>query len=158
MGAQQWGTMTPEERQEAKQRFKQWRSLPPEQQQQLRERYQQFRQLPPEQRESVRNARRWFRSLPPEQRKELRENFRVCPRRSVVLIDGNFAASMAGPAAVSPRRRTPRDSRRAAFSHPRPGRPYSNHAAWLSEGWVPGFGLPVILHIDAAGLALGKLL
>ena len=87
--------MTPEERQEAKQRFKQWRSLPPEQQQQLRERYQQFRQLPPEQRESVRMPGGGSDHFLPEQRKELREKFQRRPR-GASPIDGNFAASTAG--------------------------------------------------------------
>ena len=49
--------------------------MTPEQREQARQRYERFRQLPPEQQERLRRRRDWFRNLPPERRAELRQRW-----------------------------------------------------------------------------------
>jgi len=60
--------MSPEQRQELRQRFQQFKSLPPQQQQHVREQFQRFKQMPPQKRQELRN--RW-RQMTPEQRRRV---------------------------------------------------------------------------------------
>jgi hypothetical protein len=68
--------MTPEQRDQAKDRFTRWRALPPEQRQALRARWQQFQALPPNERAIVRQNFHRFQQLPPERRQMLIQRWR----------------------------------------------------------------------------------
>jgi hypothetical protein len=72
---QRWQRMTPEEKQEMRERFQRWQNLPPEQKEEIKRKLDTWRKLPPEQKEQIRrNFERW-RQLPPEQRERLRERW-----------------------------------------------------------------------------------
>ncbi len=63
------------QRQGLEQRLKRWNRLAPEQRRRARERWKSFRQLPADERERVlRNERHW-RSLPPKERRRMRQRF-----------------------------------------------------------------------------------
>jgi hypothetical protein len=68
--------MEPQEREQARQRFKRWREASPEQRERIRQRLKRFHNLPPEAQERLKRRREWFRSLPQEERLKIRERWR----------------------------------------------------------------------------------
>lgn len=65
-GEQRWKKMTPEQREQARERYEHFKQLPAEEQERIRERYEHFNQLPPEQRKALREQ--WDK-MSPEERK-----------------------------------------------------------------------------------------
>jgi hypothetical protein len=74
-GSQRWLNMSPNERKDARGRFKQWSDLPADRRKDVRNRWQQFRTLPPTEQQAVRENFRRFKNMPPERRKALRERW-----------------------------------------------------------------------------------
>jgi TRAP-type C4-dicarboxylate transport system substrate-binding protein len=68
--------MSPEQQQQARERFSHWQSLPPAQRSDLRDRWQRFQALPPQQQEAVRQNYHRYQQLPPAQRQMLRQQWR----------------------------------------------------------------------------------
>ena len=74
-GSDRWLSMTPEQRDNARSRFKQWRDLEPGQREAARRNWKQFQDLSPEQKQRVRAAYKRFQKLPVERRMELRRKW-----------------------------------------------------------------------------------
>jgi Protein of unknown function (DUF3106) len=90
---ERWQDMTPQEKQDLRDRFQRWKSLPPQEKADLQKRIDNWRRLSPDEKATVRkNYERWqhlspeqrerlrqrwqdWRQLPPEQRQELKERF-----------------------------------------------------------------------------------
>ena len=53
----EWASLTPEQRVQARERYKQLRKLPPEKRDQLHQRWQEYQRLPEEKRQSLREQR-----------------------------------------------------------------------------------------------------
>jgi TRAP-type C4-dicarboxylate transport system substrate-binding protein len=70
------GARSPEQRNQARQRFSHWQSLPPEQRSALHDRWQRFQALPPKEQAAVRQNYHRFQQLPPAQRQMLRQQWR----------------------------------------------------------------------------------
>ena len=70
-----WEKMTPEQRQQMRERMKQWRAMTPEQQEKVRKNMERFHQLTPEQREKLMEARRKWDKVPPDMRRRMRQQF-----------------------------------------------------------------------------------
>lgn len=65
-GEQRWRKMTPEQREQARERYEHFKQLPADEQARIRERYEHFNQLPPEQRKALREQ---WNKMSPEERK-----------------------------------------------------------------------------------------
>lgn len=65
-GEQRWKKMTPEQREQARERYEHFKQLPVDEQERIRERYEHFNQLPPEQRKALREQ---WNKMSPEERK-----------------------------------------------------------------------------------------
>ena len=74
-GTRRWLAMTPEQRENARDRFARWQELTPEQKDLARQRWHKFRELSPEQQQRVREGYHHFKKLTPEQRQRLRERW-----------------------------------------------------------------------------------
>src|SRR5439155_448506 len=72
---ERWQRMTPQEKQELRDRFQRWRSLPPQEQQELKQKFETWRNMDPQKKAEIRkNFDRW-RELPPQQQERLRERW-----------------------------------------------------------------------------------
>ena len=63
-----WNSLTSDEREELRRRYRQLQGATPEQRQELRRRLQRFRSLPPEKRQQMRQSYRQWKELTPERR------------------------------------------------------------------------------------------
>lgn len=73
-GEQRWRKMTPEQREQARERYEHFKQLSPEEQARIRERYEHFHQLSPEQRNELREQ--WDKMSPEERRKAINKKHR----------------------------------------------------------------------------------
>ena len=72
---ERWQRMTPEEKQQMRERFERWKTLPQERKDELRKNFDDWRRMPPEEKAVARkNFERW-QKLPPEERERLRETW-----------------------------------------------------------------------------------
>jgi hypothetical protein len=67
--------MTPQQRDDARQRFQTWQRLPPDQRDLIRQRWQRFQQLTPSQQQAVRQNFHAYAGLPAAQREQLRQRW-----------------------------------------------------------------------------------
>ena len=136
---ERWQKLTPEEKQELRERYQRWKSLSPEDKADLQKRYNNWRRLSPDEKATVRkNYERWqrlspdqreqlqqrwqqWRELPPERRQALKERFerfRDLPPEKRRALQRRVSGKIPEPL---PRRKTaiarevPR-TRRAAFT------------------------------------------
>ena len=72
---ERWQKLTPEEKQELRDRYQRWKALPPEEKADLQKRYDNWRRLSPDEKATVRkNYERWQR-LSPDQRQQLQQRW-----------------------------------------------------------------------------------
>ena len=68
---ERWQRMTPEEKQEVRERFQRWKNMPPAEKEELQKKFENWRRMPPEEKATAqRNFERW-QKLTPEQRERL---------------------------------------------------------------------------------------
>jgi hypothetical protein len=73
---ERWRSMSPEEQDRARERYRRWKSLPPERQERILERERRWQKLPEEDRRYLRERRQLFREAPPERRQVIGGFFR----------------------------------------------------------------------------------
>ncbi len=72
---ERWQRMSPQQRQELRNRHERWKTLSPEEREKLQEKLDTWRRLPPEERGAIRkNYERW-QQLPPERQQRLRQRW-----------------------------------------------------------------------------------
>ena len=72
----QWESLPPERREDLRRRMERWKELPQEDQELLRKRYEQWQQLPPQERQRIREKLDRWNDLPPEEQEGVRKRFR----------------------------------------------------------------------------------
>src|SRR5581483_1677142 len=73
---ERWQRMSPEQKQELRERFQRWKNLPPAEKEELQKKLETWRRLPPEEKaQAQHNFERW-QKLTPEQRERLQERWR----------------------------------------------------------------------------------
>ena len=72
---ERWQRLTPEQKQELRERYQRWQNLPPDEKEELQRKFEAWRRLPPEEKATAqKNFERW-QKLSPEQRARLRERW-----------------------------------------------------------------------------------
>ncbi len=71
-GADNWGNLSPKEREDVLRNYQRWQSLPPKDKEYLREEWDHWRSLPPDQRDKLRKR---YDQLSPKEQRQLRERF-----------------------------------------------------------------------------------
>lgn len=72
---QRWKSLAPEEREELRKKFEIWRGMTPDEKKVIRRNFERWRNLPPQQQERLRERWDRWRNLPPERREVLRRRF-----------------------------------------------------------------------------------
>ena len=91
---ERWQRMTPEEKQELRERFERWKNLPPAEKEKLQKNFDNWRSLPPEEKATARrNFERW-QKLTPDQRQRLQERW-----QAVAQVAAGTTRGVAAPAA-----------------------------------------------------------
>ncbi len=75
-GQGNWQNLTPDQRQELRERYRRFQELSPQEQEQLRQRYERFRDLSPERRQKMKERHERLQQLSPQQREQLRREWR----------------------------------------------------------------------------------
>jgi len=73
---QEWERLSPQEREQLRQRWRYYQNLPPQERQLLKRRYEEWRKLPPEDQRVIREKLRRWEELSPEEQEAIRQRFR----------------------------------------------------------------------------------
>lgn len=71
-----WQSLTPDQRQELRERYRRFQNLSPQEQEQLRQRYERYKELSPERRQKMKERHERLQQLSPQQREQLRREWR----------------------------------------------------------------------------------
>jgi uncharacterized protein DUF3106 len=71
-GGDNWGNLSPKDRENVLRNYQRWQSLPPKDKEYLREEWNHWRSLPPDQREKLRKR---YDQLSPNEQRQMREQF-----------------------------------------------------------------------------------
>jgi len=73
---QEWERLSPQEREQLRQRWRYYQNLPPQERQLLKRRYEEWRKLPPEDQRVIKEKLRRWEELSPEEQEAIRQRFR----------------------------------------------------------------------------------
>jgi len=73
---QEWERLSPQEREQLRQRWRYYQNLPPQERQLLKRRYEEWRKLPPEDQRVIKEKLRRWKELSPEEQEAIRQRFR----------------------------------------------------------------------------------
>lgn len=73
---QEWERLSPQEREQLRQRWRYYQSLPPQERQLLKRRYEEWKKLPPEEQKVIKEKLRRWEELSPEEQEAIRQRFR----------------------------------------------------------------------------------